>query len=73
MIGSKTRRLPRKTAESTGKLPPTPMLQTAAREQSATNPGEPPAANANTPVMKRVMLNASLEEGASVHGYIDVG
>ena len=50
------RNSPRKTAESTGKLPPTPTLQTAAKEHSAIELGEPPAAMAKTPVMKSVML-----------------
>lgn len=58
------RDVPRKTAESTGRLPPTPMLHTAASEQSATYPGEPPAAVAKTPVMKSVMLNAHLTQAS---------
>lgn len=52
--------LPRNTAESTGKFPPTPMLHTAASEHSATYPGDAPAAVANTPVTSSVMLNAHL-------------
>ena len=50
----------RKTAESTGRFPPTPTLQTAASEQSATALGEAPAATAKTPVMKSVMLKHHL-------------
>lgn len=49
-----------KAAESTGRFPPTPILHTAANEHRATNPGDPPAARANTPVMNSVMLNAHL-------------
>ena len=49
--------LPKKIAESTGKLPPTPMDHTEARAVSVTQSLEPPAAKANAPVIKRVMLN----------------
>lgn len=53
-------KLPRKTAESTGKFPPVPTLHTATNEHKATALGEPPAAVANRPVMNSVMLNAHL-------------
>ena len=53
---------PRKTAESTGRLPPTPTDQTAAREHSATALGEPPAEMPNMAVMSRVMLKEILLE-----------
>ena len=51
---------PKKTAESTGRLPPTPTLQTAAREHKAMESGDAPAETANTPVIKSVRLKANL-------------
>jgi hypothetical protein len=54
--------IPRKTAESTGRLPPTPILHTVAREHSVIEFGEAPAERAKTPVMKRVKLKDSLWE-----------
>ena len=51
---------PKKTAESTGRLPPTPILHTAAREHNAIESGDAPAATANTPVIKSVRLKANL-------------
>lgn len=52
--------VPKNTAESTGRLPPTPTLQSAANDVRATKFGEPPAATAKTAVMKSVMLNDHL-------------
>ena len=60
MIHQRKEDIPRNTAESTGKFPPTPILQTAAREHKVTYPGESPAPIANTPVIKRVILKAHL-------------
>ena len=60
-----TKRAPRKTAESTGKFPPTPTLRTAKREQSATSLGDAPAAVAKTPVMKSVRLKHHLHSALS--------
>ena len=54
------RHSPRKTAESTGKLPPTPTLHIAANKHSTTALPAPPAAVAKIPVMNSVMLNANL-------------
>jgi hypothetical protein len=54
---------PKKTAESTGRFPPTPILQTAAREHNATESGDAPAETANTPVIKSVRLKANLQVG----------
>ena len=51
---------PRKIAESTGMFPPTPMLEIAARDASATNVKEPPIAIPNTPPMNNVRLNDHL-------------
>jgi hypothetical protein len=51
---------PRKTAESTGTFPPTPTLEMAARDASATNDKEPPIAIPNTPPMNNVRLNDHL-------------
>lgn len=48
--------LPRNTAESTGRFPPTPTDHTAAKEIRVMAFGEPPPANANTPTMRSVML-----------------
>jgi hypothetical protein len=51
----------KKTAESTGRLPPTPMLHTAAREHNVVIEfGEAPAERAKTPVMKSVRLKDNL-------------
>ena len=50
----------RKTAESTGKFPPTPMLHAAMSPHSATASGAPPPASANTAVTRRVRLNDHL-------------
>jgi hypothetical protein len=52
---------PKKTAESTGRLPPTPTLQTAAREHNVIESGDAPAETANTPVIKRVRLKDNLD------------
>jgi hypothetical protein len=52
--------IPRKIAESTGRLPPTPMLHAAAREHNAIEFGEAPPDRAKTPVMKSVRLKDSL-------------
>jgi hypothetical protein len=52
--------IPKKTAESTGRLPPTPMLHTAAREHNVIEFGEAPAERAKTPVMKSVRLKDNL-------------
>ena len=51
---------PRKTAESTGRLPPTPTEKTAVKAVNVIKFGAPPAAIPNTPVMKRVRLNEIL-------------
>ena len=51
---------PRKTAESTGKFPPTPTLHNAARTVRVIKLLDPPAAVANTAVMKSVMLKDNL-------------
>lgn len=48
----------RNTAESTGKLPPTPMPSIPKRTPSVVKFCDPPAAMANTPEMKSVILNA---------------
>ena len=56
--------IPKKTAESTGRLPPTPILQTAAREHNATESGDAPAETANKPVIKSVKLKANLAKYA---------
>lgn len=45
-----------KMALSTGKFPPTPMLQIDAKIHSKTYPGEPAAALANMPTMRSVEL-----------------
>jgi len=52
--------IPRKIAESTGRLPPTPMLHTAAREHNVIEFDEAPPDRANTPVMKSVRLKDNL-------------
>ena len=52
--------LPRKTAESTGKFPPTPMPSTARRDARVTKLFEPPEARPNTPAINRVTLNDHL-------------
>jgi len=52
--------IPRKIAESTGRLPPTPMLHAAAREHNVIEFGEAPPDRAKTPVMKSVRLKDSL-------------
>jgi len=54
--------IPKKIAESTGRFPPTPMLQTAAREHNVIESGEAPPARAKTPVMKSVTLKDSLRD-----------
>jgi hypothetical protein len=51
---------PRKTAESTGRLPPTPTEKTAVKAVNVIKFGAPPAAIPNTPVMKSVRLNEIL-------------
>ena len=56
----KTQREPRKTAESTGILPPTPMPTTASSEARATKFGAPPAARPKTPAISSVALNEIL-------------
>jgi hypothetical protein len=53
--------IPKKTAESTGRLPPTPMLHTAAREHNVIAFGEAPPDRAKTPVMKSVRLKDNLK------------
>lgn len=45
-----------KIALSTGRLPPTPMLQIDAKTQSTTKPGDPAAALANMPTRSSVEL-----------------
>jgi hypothetical protein len=52
--------IPKKTAESTGRLPPTPILHKAAREHNVIEFGEAPAESAKTPVMKSVRLKDNL-------------
>ncbi len=54
---------PKKTAESTGRLPPTPILHTAAREHNVIEFGDAPAETANTPVIRRVRLKDNLLGG----------
>lgn len=49
----------RKIAESTGKLPPTPKLQKAANTPIAAKVGEPAAIRPQTPLNKKVRLNAN--------------
>ena len=51
---------PRKTAESTGRFPPTPTDQAATREQSATELGAPAAEMPNMAVIRRVILKENL-------------
>lgn len=51
---------PRNTAESTGRLPPTPTPSTARREARVTKFPEPPAARPNMPAMRRVRLKDHL-------------
>jgi hypothetical protein len=58
---------PKKTAESTGRLPPTPILHTAAREHNAIESGDAPAATANTPVIKSVRLKANLRARSQIN------
>ena len=58
MPGTKSRN----TAESMGRLPPTPRPSTARREARVMKFGEPPAANPNTPAKNSVMLNDHLQE-----------
>ena len=51
----------RKIAESTGRLPPTPMLHSAANVATAAKLGEPAEMSPKTAVMPIVRLNAHLE------------
>ena len=55
--------VPKNTAESTGRFPPTPTLSVANSEHRAISFGEAPAAAANTPVMRRVRLKHGLSMG----------
>jgi hypothetical protein len=48
------------TAESTGRLPPTPKLHNAAKQPMAAKLGDPAAIIPKTAVIPRVALNASL-------------
>lgn len=54
---------PRKIDESTGKLPPTPTDQRAAKVVSAMKFGDAPATIENTPTMSKVILNDILQAG----------
>ena len=58
---------PRKTAESTGRLPPRPTEKTAVKAVNVIKFGAPPAAIPNTPVMKRVRLNEILNRNRRTH------
>ena len=58
---------PRKIAESTGRLPPTPTEKTAVKAVNVIKFGAPPAAMPNTPVMKRVRLNEILSRSRRAH------
>ena len=51
---------PKKTAESTGRFPPTPVPNTAIKDASVTKSGDPLAAKPNTPAISRVKLNDHL-------------
>jgi hypothetical protein len=53
--------IPRKIAESTGRLPPTPMLHTAARVHNVIEFGEVPPDREKTPVLKSVRLKDSMD------------
>jgi hypothetical protein len=63
---------PRKIAESTGRLPPTPMEKTAVKMDNVIKFGAPPAAIPNTPVMKRVRLNEILSRSRRTHYILSV-
>lgn len=52
--------IPKKTAESTGRFPPTPVPKAAIKDASVTKSGDPPAARPNTPAISRVKLNDHL-------------
>ena len=52
--------IPKKTAESTGRLPPTPILHSAAKEHNVIEFGEAPAERPKIPVMKSVRLKDNL-------------
>jgi len=52
--------LPRKIAESTGRLPPTPTDHTDTREISVKEFCDAPATIANTPMIRNVKLNEML-------------
>lgn len=54
---------PRKMDESTGKLPPTPTDQRAAKVVNAMKFGDAPATIENIPTMSKVMLNDILRVG----------
>jgi hypothetical protein len=64
--------IPKKTAESTGRLPPTPILHKAAREHNVIEFGEAPAESAKTPVMKSVRLKDNLCPTKTVHMSRDI-
>jgi hypothetical protein len=64
--------IPKKTAESTGRLPPTPILHTAAREHNVIESGEAPAERAKRPVMKSVRLKDNLCPTRDVHMSQDI-
>ena len=58
--------VPRKTAESTGRLPPTPTPRTASRDASVRKLLEPPAAKPKIPAMRSVILKDHLKETFSI-------
>ena len=61
-------RYSRKMAESTGKFPPTPTLQSAAKQPMAAKFGEPAAIRPKTDVMPMVRLKASRRPNISPTG-----
>lgn len=52
--------IPRNTAESTGRFPPTPTPKVAINEARVTMFWEPPAARPKMPAMRRVKLKDHL-------------
>jgi hypothetical protein len=64
--------IPKKIAESTGRLPPTPILHIAAREHNVIEFGEAPAERAKTPVIKSVTLKDNLWVTIKVHQFQEI-
>ena len=63
---SATTDIPKKTAESTGRLPPTPILHMAARAHNVVEFGEAPADTEKMPMMNSVKLKDNLRVTESV-------